>query len=148
MSEGAYTNLDLDTAEQLLIAAGQPGQAAAMRQMTQGWRNMWQGEFGQSFVDAFDRVVAKHIEPLVEGQKETHSGIAALSAQFRELAEDVTQLKRDMRGSQEDRKAIRTKLAALEKKLDAYIAGSKRAEVEDLRREIDALKRARGDAAE
>lgn len=89
--------------------------------------------------------------------KETHNGLAALSGQFRGLADDVAHLKLDMRESQDDRKTIHseiagaradvagidTKLAALETKLDAYIAGSKRAEVEDLRREIDALKRTR-----
>lgn len=98
--------------------------------------------------------------------KETHSGLAALSGQFRELAADVTQLKKDMVDSQADRQRLHTqdtailqevagvkddvaaidaKFVVLQERLEAYIAGSKRHEVGDLRREIDLLKQARGD---
>lgn len=91
-----YTNLDLETAEQLLIAAGQPELAQGMWHYTQGWRNYVQGEFGQSFVDAFDRVVGNHIGPLtaligglVTSQKETQDGVSALGGRFQAIEDRV-----------------------------------------------------------
>lgn len=78
--------------------------------------------------------------------KETHSGIAALSAQFRELADDVGQLKRDMRDSQEDRQtlhaqdtAILKEIADLRASFEEYKAGSRRSDVDEIKAQLAEL---------
>lgn len=92
-------NLDLETAEALLIAAGKPELAQALRFQAQGVRNLVQGEWGKAFVGSFEGLLVRHITPLVEGQaellsgqKETHSSVTALSEHFQALSEIVDQL--------------------------------------------------------
>lgn len=143
MSDEPYINLDLDTAEKLLFAAGKPELAKALHFHANGVRNLVQGEWGQSFVNSLEGLLSRHIEPLVEGQKETHSGIAALSGQFRALAEDVTRLdKRDaaqyaetqrlFRESQARQEQLAKELGAIRKSFEEYRAGSRRDEVDQL----------------
>ncbi len=55
--EQPYTNLDLDTAEELLIQAGKPELAVALRYQAQGVRNLVQGTWGQSFVNTLENVM-------------------------------------------------------------------------------------------
>jgi DNA repair ATPase RecN len=57
-----YTNLDLDTAEELLIAAGKPELAQALRYQAQGVRNLVQGAWGQSFMTALDTVLERRLQ--------------------------------------------------------------------------------------
>ena len=57
MSDEPYTNLDLDTADELLVAAGRPELAKALRYQTQGVRNLVQGEWGQSFVNTLENLM-------------------------------------------------------------------------------------------
>jgi len=57
VSDEPYTNLDLDTADELLIAAGRPELAKALRYQTQGVRNLVQGEWGQSFVNTLENLM-------------------------------------------------------------------------------------------
>jgi hypothetical protein len=61
MTDEAYTNLDLDTADELLIAAGRPELAKALRYQTQGVRNLVQGEWGRSFVNTLDNIMETRV---------------------------------------------------------------------------------------
>jgi chromosome segregation ATPase len=125
--------LDLDTAQRLYIAAGQPEQAKAAGFLIDAVRNTVQGEWGTAFVNSLEGMLVRHITPLVEGQKETLSGIAALSVQFQTLAETVDGLQTAMHESQEDRRVIHEELAEVKSQLTTYIAGSKRGELEVLK---------------
>lgn len=116
----SYTNLDLETAEQLLIAAGKIEMAQALHHHAHGIRNLVQGEWGRSFVASLEGLLTKHVDPLVEGQKETHSGIAALSGQFQTLVETVDELQASMHASQVDRQAMRAELAVLQSVVDQH----------------------------
>jgi hypothetical protein len=96
MSDG-YTNTDLDAAEQAYIAAGHPEQARAARQLTEGWRNMMMGAYGQSLMQAFDKIVGGHIQPLseqigglkVDLQAEFRTGLQGVQATVSDLAETL-----------------------------------------------------------
>lgn len=83
-------SLDLETAQQLYIAAGQPEQARAAGFVIDAVRNTVQGEWGQSFVGSLEKLLITHIAPLVVSQKETQDGVAALSAQFQEDVKALT----------------------------------------------------------
>ncbi len=138
MSDEKKKSLDLDTAQRLYIKAGQPEQAEAAGFLIDAVRNTVQGEWGKSFVNSLEGILVKHITPLVEGQKETHSGIAALSGQFQTLAETVNDLQTAMSESQEDRRIIHEEIGALQGQLTTYIAGSKRDELDALKVTTDA----------
>lgn len=138
-----YRNMDLDTAEALVIAAGRPELAPALHAHAHGVRNLVQGEWGRSFVNSLESLLTKHIDPLVIAQKETHSGIAALGAQFQSLAETVDSLQAGLRESQDDRQAIHAELAAvkqdvatLQEQFTAYAAGSKRDDLESIKSQL------------
>ena len=64
MSDADYTNLDLDTAEQLLLDAGRPDEAAALRRYSHGIRNMMQAAVVPGFVRTLEIVVSKQIGAL------------------------------------------------------------------------------------
>jgi hypothetical protein len=161
MTDKPYTNLDLDTAESLLIAAGSPEQAKAMRHYTEGWRNYIQGEFGQSFVDAFERVMIQQITPLAREigglrgdtaalQAEFRSGLSSVQATVSTLAEAVSGLqlhydeldKRDaaqyketqrlFRESKQRQERLTQELEALRESFEKYTAGSRRGDVDEL----------------
>jgi outer membrane murein-binding lipoprotein Lpp len=105
-----------------------------------------------------NRVDAYDAERKTEAER-THSGLAALSGQFQELADDVTQLKKDMQASRSDRQSlhetdgtilreiagVKADVEALKQQLVQYMAGSRRAEVDTLRQEIERLKQEHGD---
>lgn len=76
MNDEAYTNLDLDTAEELLIAAGRPELAKALRYQAQGVRNLVQGEWGQSFVNTLDSMLALHLQPIAKEMAALRSEVA------------------------------------------------------------------------
>jgi hypothetical protein len=56
-----YTNFDLDTADELLVAAGYPSIAKALRHQTQGNRNLIQGEWGSRVVEAFENILQARV---------------------------------------------------------------------------------------
>jgi len=64
MTKKADKSLDLVTAQQLYIAAGQPEQAAAAGFVIDAVRNTVQGEWGKSFVVSLENLLIKHIDPL------------------------------------------------------------------------------------
>jgi hypothetical protein len=70
-----YTNLDLDTAEELLVAAGQPEIAKALRLQTQGMRNMMQGEWGLAFMNALDTVLERRLQAYEENNTLLLAGV-------------------------------------------------------------------------
>lgn len=95
--EEEYTNLDLETAEQLMFAAGKPELSKALHHHAHGVRNLVQGEWGKSFVNSLEDLLIKHIDPLAASQKETQDGVAALSGLFQSLAESVDGLQAGFR---------------------------------------------------
>jgi hypothetical protein len=76
-------SLDLETAQQLYIAAGQPDQARAAGFVIDAVRNTVQGEWGIAFVNALDGLLIKHIDPLSEQIGGLRGDNAALQAEFR-----------------------------------------------------------------
>jgi Spy/CpxP family protein refolding chaperone len=141
--EEEYTNLDLETAEQLMFAAGKPELSKALHHHAHGVRNLVQGEWGKSFVNSLEDLLIKHIDPLAASQKETQDGVAALSGLFQSLAESVDGLQVGLRESQEDRQAIHEELAAvkadvaeLQAQFTAYAAGTKRDELDALKAQL------------
>lgn len=143
MSEEEYTNLDLETAEALVISAGHPKLAPALHAHAQGVRNLVQGEWGKSFV--------KSLEDMSERQ--TNAIVAAVKGELGALQREVSAIREQFQGvndrltaSEKDRKTIHKEIAALRESFEEYKRGSKRGEVDALRREIDALKQAQGDA--
>jgi hypothetical protein len=99
-SDGGW-EWELKQAEAAIAVApgGSPELARGVYLQAQAIRNMFMGDIGQSYVNSLEnavgRAIGAAIAPLVEGQKETHSGIAALSVLFHTLAEAVDQLERD-----------------------------------------------------
>ena len=65
MTQEEYTNLDLDTAEELLITAGKPELAKALRYQAQGVRNLVQGEWGLAFVGALESISKANTERIL-----------------------------------------------------------------------------------
>ena len=130
--EEAYINLDLETAEQLVFAAGKPELAKALHYHAHGVRNLVQGEWGKSFVASLESIMERHLNPLstqiggLRGdttalQAEFRSGlqgvqqtVSALSEAVDSIQEEVSDLSRRMKQSENDRKNIRERLARLE----------------------------------
>lgn len=133
MSDDEYTNLDLETAEGLLYAAGKPELAKALHHHAHGVRNLVQGEWGRSFVNSLDDILGKHVTVLSEQIGGLKTGQTDLQAEFHTglstLLETVDGLQASMIESVEDRKAIRNELAMVKEQITTYIAGSRRDEV-------------------
>lgn len=55
--EEDYTNADLDMADEMLVSAGFPAIAKALRFQTQGNRNLIQGTWGMQVVEAFQNIL-------------------------------------------------------------------------------------------
>jgi len=87
-SKEPYTNLDLETAENLLIAAGKPELAKALGYHKDGVRNMIQGEWGNSFINSLNTLLKTHIGPLAED-------VAGLRT---EVATRLGKIETDLRG--------------------------------------------------
>jgi len=89
VNDEPYTNLDLDTAEALLRAAGKAELAEALNYHANGVRNLVQGVWGSSFVNSLEMLLVKHIQPLSNGQdtllaaqEETARGLKKLLDEF------------------------------------------------------------------
>lgn len=85
-------------------------------------------------------MIQASVQQVLTANKETVRGLKKMQGQMKESQADRKQIRAEVAGVKED-------VAALQARLEAYIAGSKRGEVEDLRREIDTLKQARGDGS-
>jgi len=140
MTDEEYTNMDLDTAEELLIHAGRPELAQALRFQAQGVRNLVQGEWGASFVNSLDGLLEKHVNVILEEIGGLREGQRHLQAGFQTLTETVDELQIAMDESQKDRKMIHQEIAAVKEQLSTYMAGSKRGEIAVLQEQIRELR--------
>lgn len=106
ITQGGYEN-DLRSAENAIEAAGEDpvARATAFRRHSEAQRNMMQAVIVPMFVQMVERSLQDELKPLIEGQKETHSGIAALSGQFHTLARTVARLETAMRAQDKRHKA-------------------------------------------
>lgn len=115
MTDEPYTNLDLDTAEALLISAGRPELAQALRYQAQGVRNLVQGEWGGAFVRTLENVMdTRVVNVLASVQQRLDQQIELVQQILTAHKETVRGLKKvqgQMRESQEDRRAIHTEVA-------------------------------------
>lgn len=136
--EEPYTNLDLDTAEELLIAAGKKELAVALRYQAQGVRNLVQGTWGQSFVNSLETIMDTRVV----------SVLASVQSRLDEQYGMVQQLLAMQKAS--DKNAKRALAVAKEtglglKKLSGEVVALSSAMAEskadraDLRERIDAL---------
>lgn len=66
-----YTNMDLDTADELLVNAGHPAIAKALRFQTQGNRNLIQGEWGSRVVGAFEHILNTRVVDVLASVQST-----------------------------------------------------------------------------
>lgn len=111
---------ELKQAEAKISSApgGSPELAAGLYLQAQAIRNMFMGDIGQAYVNslenAVERVIGAALKPLADGQKETHSGIAALSGQFQTLAETVMELEEGARAQATQHAALVGRVAKLE----------------------------------
>lgn len=102
----------------------------------------------KAFIDELGAVragltgVSQSSSEILSAQKETHSGIAALSGQFQGLAESVNQLEHRMDASESDRAQLNERLARIEAILAARPV-QREAEHADL---LAAIMKAHGDA--
>lgn len=64
MTDTDKTNLDLATAEKMLIEAGAVEQAAALKFYTEGIRNMMLGVIAPNFERALEQILVKHVDVL------------------------------------------------------------------------------------
>lgn len=78
------------------------------------------------------------VQQVLNANKDTVRGLKKLQGQMKDSQADRKQIRAEVAG-------VKDSVAELQHRLDTYIAGSKRDEVETLRREFDALKQARGD---
>ncbi len=126
-----YTNLDLDTADELLVAAGRPELAKALRHQTQGVRNLVQGVWGQSFVATLDNIMdTRVVSVLASVQARLDEQIALVQQMIimtREAnatahealtvakvgAAHIKKVQADMKESQADRRKIHQEVAAV-----------------------------------
>lgn len=135
MTDEPYTNLDLDTAEEMLIVAGKPELAKALRYQAQGVRNLVQGEWGTSFVNALENImdtrvisVLTSVQQRLDQQIELVQQVLTTAREAKEIAQqalvvskagtrglgkltkDVNILKKAMGDSQEDRADLRRRI--------------------------------------
>lgn len=130
-----YRNLDLDTADELLIAAGRPELAQALRYQTQGVRNLVQGEWGQSFVNALDNIMETRVINVLASVQQR------LDQQIELVQQILTAHKETVRGL----KKANSRITAIDKRHEkqwaeamAMLTESKQDRA-DLRQRIDAL---------
>lgn len=132
-----YTNMDLDTADEILVAAGHPSIAKALRFQTQGNRNMIQGEWGQSFVNALDTIMEKRIVTqltnvqisldrilgsVIAADKTAQQALTvakAGAARLGKLSTEVKVVKKALDESKRDRADLRREIAELKAWRDA-----------------------------
>lgn len=132
-----YTNLDLDTADEILVAAGQPAIAKALRYQTQGNRNLIQGEWGMQVVSSFEKILNVQVVTALANVQQTLDQQHALVQQIlasQKNSEKVARqaltvakagaarlgkLESRMDASEDDRADLRARLNRIEALLDA-----------------------------
>jgi len=121
-----YSNLDLDTAEELLIHAGKPELAKALRYQTQGIRNLVQGEWGSSFVNALENVMDTRVVSVltsVQQRLDTQIGLVERvlvatkenARGLKKLTQRAHALETRMDSSEADRLDLRQRLERIER---------------------------------
>lgn len=105
-------SLDLLTAQQLYIAAGQPEQARAAGFVIDAVRNTVQGEWGKSFVGSLENLLLKYIEPLGADMGGLRADVQHWAA---ESAARLGKLEARMGASEADRAELRSRLERIEK---------------------------------
>lgn len=126
-----YTNLDLDTADELLVQAGHPAIAKALRHQTQGNRNLIQGEWGMKVVSAFENILqAKVVDVLASVQvrldqqielvgqvltevREAKKTAKEALAVAKEARQETKKVQGQLKESQADRQGIHAEIADL-----------------------------------
>ena len=158
--QGGY-EYDLREVESAMAAAGHPDIALGMRRHSEAQRNMMQGVLVPMFVQMVERALDAKLLPLTDQigglrgdtgalQAEFQSGLSGIQDTVSTLVETVDSLQTRMDESQEDRRALHEKVAALRTDFTAYAAGSRRAELSALHSRITALEddKARFEAVE
>lgn len=117
-----YTNADLDAAENKLVAAGHDGEAAALRQYTEGIRNLVQGEWGRSFVTALERLNDQQTQRIADAvSAAVRAEVTAAIGPFRrEIAEIKDRLDRK-RDELDDFQAWRREMTTWRAEIDAKL---------------------------
>jgi hypothetical protein len=133
VSDEEYTNLDLDTAEELLIAAGKRELAVALRYQAQGVRNLVQGEWGRSFVGALENIMDTRVVNVLASVQQQLDQQIALAQQILTTAKDAQKTARQALSVS---KAGAARLGKLEDRMDA--SESDRA---DLRARLERIER-------
>lgn len=161
-----YTNLDLDTAEEMLIGAGRPELAKALRYQAQGVRNLVQGEWGRSFVGALENImdtrvisvltsvqqrldeqiglVQQLITMVRDANATAHEALSvskAGAARLGKLEKDVRLLGKRTDDSDADRAQLNKRLANIEQLLEARPAAREKehqAIADEVIRQLDA----------
>ena len=107
-----YSNLDLETAERMVIAAGKPELAPALRAHADGVRNLVQGEWGKSFVGSLENLLVKYIDPLGKDMGGLRADVQHWAA---ESAARLGKLEARMGASEADRAELRQRLERIER---------------------------------
>lgn len=123
MTEEDYTNMDLATADELLVQAGYPAIAKALRFQTQGNRNLIQGEWGQKVVSAFENILQVHVvNALASVQRsldEQHDMVERLLAMQKASDKNAKQALAVAKETGRGLKKLRDELMAQGQRLDA-----------------------------
>jgi hypothetical protein len=133
VSDEEYTNLDLDTAEELLIAAGKRELAVALRYQAQGVRNLVQGEWGRSFVGALENIMDTRVVNVLASVQQQLDQQIALAQQILTTAKDAQKTARQALSVS---KAGAARLGKLEDRMDAS-----EADRADLRARLERIER-------
>jgi hypothetical protein len=143
MSDEPYTNMDLETADQILISAGHGEIARALKYQTHGNRNLIQGEWGMKVVSAFEQIlqvqVVKALASVQQTLDQQHDLVQQIlvsqknsektakqaltvakagAARLGKLDKDVKQLKRAAVESKSEVAAVKAQMAALQARID------------------------------
>lgn len=146
--EKPYKNLDLDTAQQIYIAAGHPEQARAASFVVEAVRNTVQGEWGKSFITSYEKTLAKHIAPLEQSGQTTERILGQVVQLLDEQRDVVKQILTSQRNSEKiarqalsASKAVAARLGKLSSDVTALSSAmaESKADRADLRERIDAL---------
>lgn len=135
-----YTNMDLDTADEMLVAAGHPAIAKALRFQTQGNRNLIQGEWGSRVVSAFENILQAQVVNVLTNVQLRLDEQIALAQQILTTAKEAQKTARQALSVS---KAGAARLGKLETRMDAS-----EADRIDLRARLERIERIMADRPE
>lgn len=141
MTDEPYTNLDLDTAEQMLIDAGQAEQAGALRRYQQGIRNMMQTVVVPGFQNAVEGMLVREIGKLAHhlesSDRARFERNHEIDVRFDTLLSAVQGVA-DSMGKQGKRiDTIETVVSVLAAEFETYTAASRRHEIDALKETVE-----------